>query len=60
MVDLEKEANQYESLNEGSENAGSSDSYESPSPLQPPCAKRQQASSTEDPNYVVEQPVYTH
>jgi hypothetical protein len=58
MVVLENEATQYESPNEGSGNAGGSDLYESPSPLHPPCDKRQQASGTEDPDYVLEQPVY--
>jgi hypothetical protein len=58
MVVLENEATQYESPNEGSGNAGGSDLYESPSPLHPPCGKRQQASGTEDPDYVLEQPVY--
>jgi hypothetical protein len=57
MVDLENEATQYESPNEGSGNAGGSDMYESP-PLHPPCGKRQRASSIEDPDYVLEQPVY--
>jgi hypothetical protein len=41
MADLEIEATQYESPNMGSENAGGSNLYESPSPLHPPCAKRQ-------------------
>jgi hypothetical protein len=58
MVVLENEATQYESPNEGSGNAGGSDLYESPSPLHPPCGKRQQASGTEDPDYVLEQLVY--
>jgi hypothetical protein len=58
MVVLENEATQYESPNEGSGNAGGSDLYESPSPLHPPCGKRQQASGTEDPDYVLEQSVY--
>jgi hypothetical protein len=57
MVDLENEATQYESPNEGSGNAGGSDMYESP-PLHPPCSKRQRASSIEGPDYVLEQPVY--
>jgi hypothetical protein len=34
--------------------------YESPSPLHPLCAKRQRASGTEDPDSVLEQPVYDH
>jgi hypothetical protein len=58
MVDLENEATQYESPNEGSGNAGGSDMYESPSPLHPPCSKRQQASDTEDPDYILKQLVY--
>jgi hypothetical protein len=58
MTDLENEATQYESPNEGSENAGGSYLYESPSPLHPPCGKRERASGTEDPDYVLEQPVY--
>jgi hypothetical protein len=33
MVELENEAAQYKSPNEGSENVGSLDLYESPSPL---------------------------
>jgi hypothetical protein len=41
MADPENEANQYESPNKGSGNAGSLDSYESPSLFQPPCTKRQ-------------------
>jgi hypothetical protein len=41
MAELENEATQYESPNEGSKNAGGSDSYESPSPFHPPCTKRQ-------------------
>jgi hypothetical protein len=60
MVDLENEANQYVSPNEGSGNAGSSNSYECPSPLQPLCTKGQQASGTDDPDYILEQPVYDH
>jgi hypothetical protein len=60
MVELENPATQYESPNEGSGNAGGLDSYESPSPLHPPCAKRQPASGTEDPDYVAEQLVYDH
>jgi hypothetical protein len=40
MAELENEATQYESHNKGSGNTGGSDSYESPSPLHPPCAKR--------------------
>jgi hypothetical protein len=60
MLELENEVAKYESPNEGSGNAGSSDSYESPSPPQPSCAKRQQASGTEDPDYVMEQLVYDH
>jgi hypothetical protein len=43
MVDLENEVTQYESPNKGSGNVGGSDLYNSPSPLHPPCAKRQQA-----------------
>jgi hypothetical protein len=60
MANLENEATQYESPNEGSGNAGGSDLYESASPLHPPCGKRQRASGTEDPDYVPEQPVYDH
>jgi hypothetical protein len=60
MVELGNEANKYESPNEGSGNAGGSDSYESPSPLHPSCAKRQRASGTEDPDYILEQPIYNH
>jgi hypothetical protein len=52
MAGVENEATQYESPNEGSRNAGSSDSYESPSPPHPPCTKRQRASVTEDPDYI--------
>jgi hypothetical protein len=54
MVDLENEATQYESPNEGNENAGGSDLYESPSPIHPPCGKRQRASGNEDPDYIPE------
>jgi hypothetical protein len=57
-VDLENEGTQYESPNEGSRNAGGLDLYKSPSPLHPPCGKRQRASGTEDPDYISEQPVY--
>jgi hypothetical protein len=46
--------------NEGSGHEGGSDLYESPSPIHPLCGKRQQASDTEDPDYVLEQPVYDH
>jgi hypothetical protein len=60
MAELENEANQYESPNEGSGNAGGSDSYKSPSPCHPPCAKRQRATDIEDPDYVLDQPVYDH
>jgi hypothetical protein len=60
MMELENEATQHEPPNEGSGNAGSSDSYESFSPPQPPCVKRQRASDIEDLNYVPEQPVYDH
>jgi hypothetical protein len=60
MAELENEATQYESLNKGSRNAGGLDSYESPSPLCPLYAKRQRASGTEDPDYILEQPVYGH
>jgi hypothetical protein len=41
MVDLENEATQYESPNEGSGNAGGLNLYESPSPIHPSCGKRQ-------------------
>jgi hypothetical protein len=41
MAEHENPVTQYESPNEGSGNARASDSYESPSPLHPPCAKRQ-------------------
>jgi hypothetical protein len=58
MADLENEATQYESLDEGSRNAGGSDLYKSPSPPHPLCGQRQRASGTEDPDYVLEQPVY--
>jgi hypothetical protein len=60
MAEPENEATQYESPNEGSGNAGSSDSYGSPSPPQPLCTKRQWASGTEDLNCILEQPVYNH
>jgi hypothetical protein len=60
MVELENEATQYEPPNEGSGNADGSDSYESRSPLHPLCAKRQRASDTEDPDYILEQLVYDH
>jgi hypothetical protein len=58
MADLENEATQYESPNEGSGNVEGSDLYESPSPLHPPCDKRQRVSGTEDPDYILEQLVY--
>jgi hypothetical protein len=58
MVHLENEATQYESPNERSGNAGGSDLYESPSPLHPPCSKRQRASGIEDLDYVLKQLVY--
>jgi hypothetical protein len=48
MTKHENEVTQYESANEGSGNAGSSDSYESPSAPQPSYAKRQRASGTEE------------
>jgi hypothetical protein len=54
MVDPENEATQYESPNERTGKVGGSDLYESPSPLHPPCGKRQRESSTEDPDYVPE------
>jgi hypothetical protein len=57
MSDLENEVTQYESPNVGSGNAGGSDEYESPSHLHPPCGKTQQASGTEDQDYVSKQPV---
>jgi hypothetical protein len=60
MTDLENEATQYESLNEGSGNAGGSDLYQSPSLLHPPCGKGQRASGTEDPDYILKQPVDDH
>jgi hypothetical protein len=60
MADLENEATQYESPNEGSGNAGGSDLYESPSPLHPSCGKRQRESGTEDLDYILEQLVYDH
>jgi hypothetical protein len=60
MVELENEATQYESPNEGSGNPGGLDSYNSPSPFHPLCAKRQRASDTEDPDYVLKQLVYDH
>jgi hypothetical protein len=60
MSELENEATQYESSNEGSGNARGSDLYKSPSPLHPLCAKRQRASDTDDLDYVLEQPVYDH
>jgi hypothetical protein len=60
MADLEIEATQYESPNEVSGNARGSNLYESPSPFHPPCGKRQRASGIEDPDYVLEQPVYDH
>jgi hypothetical protein len=58
MADLENEATQYEFPNEGRGNVGGLDLYESPSPLHPPCSKRQRASGTEDPDDVSGQPVY--
>jgi hypothetical protein len=60
MADLENEAIQYESPNEGRGNARGSNLYESPSHLHPLCVRRQRASGTEDPNYVPEQSVYHH
>jgi hypothetical protein len=60
MVDLENEATQYESPNEVSGNAGGLNLYESPSPIHPPCGKRQRASVTKDPDSVPEQLVYDH
>jgi hypothetical protein len=60
MKEPKNEATQYESPNEGSGTAGSSDSYESPSPPQFPCAKRKRSSGTEDPDYIPEQLVYDH
>jgi hypothetical protein len=57
MSDLENEVTQYESPIVGSGNAGGSDEYESPSHLHPPCGKTQQASGTEDQDYVSKQPV---
>jgi hypothetical protein len=60
MTDLENEATQYESPNKGSEKAGGLDLYESPSPIHPPCGKRQRASGTEDTDYVSKQPIYDH
>jgi hypothetical protein len=60
MLDLENEVIQYESPNEGSRNAGGSDEYESPSPLHPSCGKKQQASGTDDQDYIPEQPVYDY
>jgi hypothetical protein len=60
MADLENDVTQYESPDEGSGNAGDLDSYESPSPLHPPCGKRQRGSGTENQDYVLEQPVYNH
>jgi hypothetical protein len=60
MADLENEVTQYESPNEGSGNAGVLDLYESPSPLHPLCGKRQRASGTEDPDYILKQLVYDH
>jgi hypothetical protein len=52
MADLENEATQYESPDEGSRNAGGLDLYESPSPLHSPCSKRQRASGTENLDYI--------
>jgi hypothetical protein len=60
MADLENEAAQYEPPNEGSRNVGGLALYESPSPLHPPCGKRQPASSIEDRDYIPEQLVYDH
>jgi hypothetical protein len=60
MVGIENEVTRYESPNEESGNAGGSELYESPSPLNPPCGKMQRASGIEDPYYVLEQPVYDH
>jgi hypothetical protein len=57
MADLENEATKYEYPNEGSGNAGGSELYESPSPLHPTCDKRPHALSTEDLDYVSQQPV---
>jgi hypothetical protein len=57
MAEPENQATQYESPNEGSGNEGSLDSYESPLPLQPPCAKRQRASGPDDLDYISEQPI---
>jgi hypothetical protein len=51
MAEPKNQTTQYESPNEGSKNEGTSELYESPSPLQPLCAKRQRASGTEDPDY---------
>jgi hypothetical protein len=60
MVELENQATQYESPNEGSRNAGGSDSYESPSPLHPLCTKQQRALGTEDLDYILEHLIYDH
>jgi hypothetical protein len=60
ITDLENEATQYESPNEGSGNVGGSDLYESTSPLHPLCGKMQRASGTEDLDNVLEQPLYDH
>jgi hypothetical protein len=54
MAGLENEVTQYESPNGGSGNVGGSDLYESPSPLNLLCGKRQRASGIEDPDYVPE------
>jgi hypothetical protein len=60
MVEHENEVVQYESPNEGSRNAASSDLYESPSPLHPSCTKRKWASGTEDLDYIPKKPLYDH
>jgi hypothetical protein len=60
MVKLGSPVTRYEASNEGRGNEGSSDSYKSPSPAEPPCTKRQRSSGQQDPNYVPEQVVYDH
>jgi hypothetical protein len=50
----------YESSKQGSENERSLDSYESPFPPEPLCAKRQRSSSPQESDYIQKQVVYNH
>jgi hypothetical protein len=59
MADPQSPLAQIESGNEGNENEGSIDSYESPLDPYPQC-KRKRSSGPQDKDYVPKEEIYDH